>query len=92
MEWITIVDWPGGTLPVFEELHAERGDPEGLKARYTGEAQGALRIVAVWESKAAAERFFAGMQQADAARLAPASGGVPTVTTLESANSYVAAS
>lgn len=91
MEWITIADWPGGKLAVFEELRAGRGaDPDGLLARYVGENGDGLRIVAVWESKAPAERFFASMPEADAKRLAPVSGGVPSVTTLASQNSYVA--
>ena len=33
MEWITIVDWPGGKVEVFDEEHAKHGDPEGLIAR-----------------------------------------------------------
>jgi hypothetical protein len=91
MEWITIADWPGGTLAVFEELSAKRGTaPEGILARYVGEEGGGLRVVAVWESKEAAERFFTSMPEEHAKRLAPASGGLPSVTTLASQNSYVA--
>ncbi len=91
MEWITIANWPGGKLAVFEELRAQRGeDPEGLLARYAGEDGDGLRIVAVWESKAAAERFFASMPEAHAKRLAPASAGVPSVITLAAQDSYVA--
>ena len=54
MEWITIADWPGGTVADFDKLHAEHGDPDGLVARYCGVVNGDLRIVAAWESKAAA--------------------------------------
>ena len=90
MEWITIVDWPGGEVSVLEELRAQRGDPEGLLARYAGEHGDGLRIVAVWESKSAAERFFASFPEAHARRLAPASGGVPAVSALASQSSYVA--
>ena len=92
MTWITIVDWPGGTVPIFQELRALRGsDPDGLLARYAGETGDALRIVAVWENQQAAEAFFASMPQADAKRLAPASSGVPTVSTLAVVDAYVAA-
>lgn len=91
MEWITIADWPGGKLSVLEELRTQRGeDPEGLLARYAGEHDDGLRIVAVWESKSAAEQFFASFPEGHARRLAPASGGVPRVTALESQSSYVA--
>lgn len=91
MEWITIADWPGGTVAVLEELRAQQdSDPEGLLARYAGETGGGLRIVAVWESKAAAERFFASMPEVAAKRLAPASAGIPSVATLASQHSYVA--
>ena len=91
MEWITIVDWPGGTLPVFEELRAKRGtDPDGLLARYVGETGDGLRIVAVWQTQQAAESFFTSMPEGDAKQLAPASGGVPSVSTLAAAESYLA--
>lgn len=79
MEWITIVDWPGGTVADFDAAHAERGDPEALVARYLGTFDGDLRIVAVWESKDAAETFFANMPEAIARRLAPRTNGSPTV-------------
>ena len=91
MEWITIVDWPGGTLATFNKLRDSRGtNPDGLLARYAGETGEALRIVAVWEDKEAAERFFASMPESDAKLLAPASSGVPSVNTLAVADSFVA--
>lgn len=89
MEWITIVDWPGGTLSEFDKAHAERGDPDGIVARYCGVVNGDLRIVAVWESRAAAERFFANMPADVAARLAPRTNGVPSVTAFEVERSFV---
>jgi hypothetical protein len=95
MAYITIADWPGGSLPVFEEEHASEvtrrgGDPDGLLARYVGEENKGLRIVAVWTSQTDAEEFFASLPEATARRLAPASGGVPSVTALTALNSYVA--
>lgn len=97
MEYITIVDWPGGTLPAFEEEHASEvavrgGDPEGLLARYVGEDPKGLRIVAVWATQSHAEQFFASLSEATAKRLAPASGGIPSVTALTALDTYVAAS
>lgn len=94
MEYITVADWPGGTLPAFEEQHAEevagRGeDHDGLLARYVGEVNQGLRIVAVWASQTDAESFFASLPEAASRRLAPESGGIPSVTALTSLNSYV---
>lgn len=79
MEWLTVVDWPGGTVADFDDAHGERGDPDGLVARYVGSYQGDLRIVAVWESQERAEAFFAGIPEDVALRLAPRSGGSPIV-------------
>ena len=88
MEWITIVDWPGGTLDSFDEAHAERGDPDGLIARYIGMFNGDMRIVAVWPSKDAAEKFFAGMPEDIARRLAPRTNGTPTVSAFTAERSW----
>lgn len=91
MEWITIADWPGGKLETLEELTAALPEqPDGLRARYAGEIDGALRIVAVWESQAHAEKFFAWLPEAHAQRLAPVSNGVPTVTAMQVESRFVA--
>ena len=79
MEWITIVDWPGGTVADFDSAHAERGDPDALLTRYVGTFEGELRIVAVWDSREGAEKFFANMPEEVARRLAPRTSGMPTV-------------
>jgi hypothetical protein len=79
MEWVTVVDWPGGVVADFDAAHAERGDPEALIARYVGTYEGDLRIVAVWESKEGAESFFANVPEDIARRLAPRTGGTPVV-------------
>ena len=84
MEWITIVDWPGGTVADFDSAHAERGDPDALIARYVGMFNGDLRIVAVWESQHGAEAFFANVPEEIARRLAPRTNGVPTVAAFAS--------
>lgn len=88
MEWITVVDWPGGRISDFDKARAEYGDPDGLVARYCGVVNGDLRIVAAWESKAAAERFFANMPADLTARLAPRTNGVPNVTAFEAERSF----
>jgi len=78
--WLTIADWPGGTIEVFDELSATHADDlhVGLLARYCGQLPDALRIVAVWASREDAERFFERLPAANRARLAPA--GAPAVS------------
>jgi hypothetical protein len=88
MEWITIVDWPGGTVAGFDEAHAEHGDPDGLIARYVGTFDGDMRIIAVWADKQAAERFFADMSDDVARRLAPRTNGTPAVAAFSAERSW----
>jgi len=56
--WITIVDCPGGRLDVFDELDSTHQDDlhVGVLSRYCCQQPDALRIVAIWESQAAAGR------------------------------------
>jgi hypothetical protein len=89
MEWITIADWPGGKVEVFDEEHEKHGNPEGLIARYVGGSGNALRVLAVWESQEAAQRFFSTMPETAAARLAPDTNGVPTVSAFSADRAYV---
>lgn len=77
MKWITIVEWPGGTIEDFDRERGRRSEPDGIVARYCGMDRGNLKIVAVWESKDAADRFFAAFPEDVKARLAPKSNGVP---------------
>jgi hypothetical protein len=58
--WIT-VGTPPHTLEQVEAVLAELdGDTQGPEARYVGTtADGDVRIVALWESKEHADRFFA---------------------------------
>ena len=88
MEWITIADWPGGTVADFDQAHAEKGDPDALVARYIGTFDGDLRIVAVWRSREGAEAFFAGMSEEISRRLAPRTKGVPTVAAFTAERSW----
>jgi hypothetical protein len=82
--WITIVDWPGGRIETFAELQATHEDDGhgGLLARYLSQQPDGLRIVAAWESEAAARAFFEDLPAASRARLAPATDGTPSVTGL----------
>lgn len=77
---MTIVDWPGGRLETLAELQATHDDHEhaGLLARYCSQQPDSLRIVAVWESEAAARECFEHLPAANRARFAP--GGSPSIT------------
>lgn len=73
LAWVTIVDWPGGrleTLDLFDASHDDH-DHAGLTARYCSQLPDALRIIAIWESEKAAERFFENLPPDNKARLAP---------------------
>lgn len=71
--WITIVDLPGGRLETFDLLEATHDDHDhsGLTARYCTQLLDALRIIAIWESKESADRFFENLPADNKARLAP---------------------
>ena len=73
LAWLTIVDWPGGRLETFDLFDATHDDHEhsGLTARYCTQLPDGLRIVAVWDSEEAADRFFENLPAANKARLAP---------------------
>jgi hypothetical protein len=61
MTYLTITELAGQGLERFETVQAALPDPEptGLLARYAGIHDTALVIVAVWASKANADRFEA---------------------------------
>ena len=86
--WLTIVNWPGGTLDTFDALEASHGDNEhtGLVARYCSQQPDALRIVAVWKSEEHADRFFEHLPDANRARLAPA--GIASVAAFAAQRTY----
>lgn len=61
MTYLTITELPGRSLDTFTTIQAALPDPEptGLLARYAGVNDERLVIVAVWASKANADRFQA---------------------------------
>lgn len=73
LAWLTIVDWPGGSLETFDLFDATHDDHEhtGLTARYCAQLPDVLRIVAIWESEEAADRFFENLPADNKTRLAP---------------------
>jgi hypothetical protein len=92
MQWITVATPPLGSIEQFDRVHTELGEPPaGLQARYAGTADdGELRIVALWESKEHAERFFAERLGPTLAKaLGPEPVGRPKVIGIDVSRSYV---
>jgi hypothetical protein len=60
MTYITVVTPPFTAVERFDETVGRLdGPPDGLEARYVGEADdGRLRVITLWESKSHADRFF----------------------------------
>lgn len=59
MTYLTITHIPGGELSGFQAILAALPDtqPNGLVARYVGQADDEFVITAVWTSKASWDRF-----------------------------------
>ncbi|HJT03040.1 MAG TPA: hypothetical protein VJ757_05340 [Pseudonocardiaceae bacterium] len=59
MQWITVATPSFASLEQVDAVIAQLdGPPEGMAARYIGTTgDGELRVVALWESRAHAERF-----------------------------------
>jgi hypothetical protein len=91
MQWITVATPPYASLDLFDKVMAQLGGaPDGLEARYVGTADGKLRIVSLWESKAQADRFFAEtLGPALAKELGPEPVGAAEVVGIDVARSYV---
>jgi hypothetical protein len=91
MQWITVATPAFTTVAEFDHLLTHLGDePEGLLARWVGTADGRVRVVAVWESKAHADAFVAGtLGPALAHAFGPEPVGLPEVIGIEVARSYV---
>lgn len=91
MQWITVATPPFGSLDLFDKVMAQLGgEPDGLEARYVGTADGRLRIVSLWESKAHADRFFAETLPPVLTRaLGPEPVGTAETVGIDIARSYV---
>jgi hypothetical protein len=90
MQWIAIATPPFASIDQFDQVMENVGaEPEGLQARYVGPSADGLRVVTLWESKAAADRFFTDrLGPALAKALGPEPAGHPTVIGVEVARSY----
>jgi hypothetical protein len=89
MQWITI-GTPSFSIEQVETVLAQVGEPDVLEARYVGTADGQLRIVSLWESKAHANLYFAETLPPVLARvLGPEPVGAPQVVGIDVARAYV---
>lgn len=91
MKWITVATPPFDSIEQFDTVAANMGpEPDGLHARYVGTADGELRIVTLWESKAHADTFFAEtLGPVLVKALGPEPGGPAEVVGIDVARSYV---
>ncbi len=93
MQWITIATPPFSSIEQFDKVtkSVDEASPEGMEGRYVGTAEdGKLRVVALWETKAHADRFFAHtLGPALAKALGPEPVGRPEMYGIDVARSYV---
>ncbi len=91
MQWIAVATPPFTSIEQLDQVMAELGEePPGLEARYVGTADGTLRVVTLWESKAHGDRFFAEkLGPALAKVLGPEPVGTPRVVGIDVLRSYV---
>lgn len=90
MQWITVATPPYGSVEQFDEVMAHLGgEPEGLEARYVGNAEdGTLRIISFWESKAHADQLVARIGPVLAKVLGPEPFGAPVSVGIDVARTY----
>jgi hypothetical protein len=83
--WMLIATPPLRTVEQFDAVTAEAGTPEGLEGRWCGRtAAGDLRVVTLWSSKEAADRFLTDrLGPAFARVLGPEAQGRPEIAGLD---------
>ena len=90
MQWITIATPPFQTVEQADSLLPDVGTADGLEARYVGTADGQMRIVSLWESKAHADKFFTEtLPPVLAKALGPEPAGAPQVDGIAVLRTYV---
>ena len=91
MAHMTIAKPPLKSIDAFRKVMAAVGDePDGLQARYVGTTDdGSVRVVAIWESQAHAQRFLTEkLAPAFTKALGPEPHGLPEVIHVELADTY----
>ena len=78
--WLTIATPPTQSLEKLDQMMGSL-TPDGLRARYACQADGKFQVIAVWDSKEHADRFFHETLGPVIARvLGPEPSGAPAVT------------
>jgi hypothetical protein len=81
--WLTIATPPVQSVDQLDQVMGSV-DPDGLRARYACRADDGFRVIAVWESKDHADRFFREVLGPILARvLGPEPSGAPAMTGME---------
>lgn len=87
--WLTIATPPIQSLDQLDQVMGA-ATPDGLRARYACRAEGEFRVIAVWESKDHADRFFREVLGPILARvLGPEPSGAPAMTGMEVLREFV---
>jgi len=90
MQWITVANPPFESIEQVDTMLPRVGKPDGLEARYVGTADGKVRIVGLWESKAHADRFLAEtLPPVLAKALGPEPVGAPEIVGIDVARTYL---
>ncbi len=92
MAWITVATPSFASIEQLDAVLAQLdGAPDGEEEHYIGTANdGTLRVVALWQSKAHAERFFAEkLGPAVAKALGPEPVGASEILGIDVQRSYV---
>ncbi|GAA3679565.1 hypothetical protein C8D88_117104 [Lentzea atacamensis] len=89
--WLTIATPPIKSLEQLDKAMSS-GVPDGLRARYACQTDGEFRVIAVWQSKEHADRFFREVLGPVLARvLGPEPAGAPSVTGMEVLREFIPA-
>lgn len=89
--WLTIATPPTESLDQLDKIMGSVV-PDGLRARYACQADGKFQIIAVWDSKDHADRFFREVLGPVLARvLGPEPSGAPAVSGMEVLREFIPA-
>ena len=91
MQWITVATPSFASIDQVDAVISQLGGPpEGMEARYVGAAaDGTLRVISLWESKAYADRFLAErLGPAVAKAVGPEAAGASELVGIDVTRSY----
>ena len=85
MTYAFVQDVDGGNWDMYQRIIEEAGDqrPEGLVVHVAGPTDRGVRIINVWESEAACQRFLAKQLEPARARVLAGQGVEPIMPRIE---------